>query len=184
LQALKVIMTDKFKTLFSILFFTLSLTLPVLVLIYGFNRWDAMTILVGMGAAFGLLFGVGVLFLLQVQDFTWFTASLPFLFSGFFTVLPDLPGSIDDTAVTTTGALITYFLTLRKKENAPKWILLPLLGAAAYTFFGGTFPGPFDEVFVDILALLVAGAGVRTAEKRNAALPPPDDQNQSALQVE
>jgi hypothetical protein len=177
-------MNDKFKTIFSILFMTLSLTLPALVLIYGFNRWDAMTILVGMGAIFVLLFGIGVLFLLKVQNFTWFTASLPFLFSGFFTVLPDLPGSIDDTAVTTMGALITYFLTLRKKENTPKWILLPLLVAAAYTFFGGTFPGPFDEVLVDILALFVAGAGVRTAEKRYTALTPPDDQNQSAPLVE
>lgn len=158
-------MNDKFKTIFAIIFFFLSLILPVTALIYGVGRWDARTILLAMGAIFVALFAGGVFVLARVQDITWLTASLPFLFSGFYTILPDVPGPIDDTVVTTTGALITYFFALRRNENTPKWILTPLLGAAVYTFFGGVIPGPIDEVLVDVIALLVAGSGVRAADK-------------------
>ena len=159
-------MSDKTKTILAILIFFLSLIAPVTGLLYGYRRWDGLTILLVMAAIFIGLFSLGVLILLRVKDFSWLTASLPFLFSGFYTVLPDLPGSIDDTAVTTAGALITYFFALRRNPATPKWVLIPLLAAAAYTFFGGAIPGAFDEVIVDILALLIAGMGVRTADKK------------------
>lgn len=161
-------MNDKFKTIFAIIIFFLSLTLPVTALLYGVGHWDALTIIFAMGALFVVLFLGGVFVLTTVQDFTWLTASLPFLFSGFYTILPDIPGPVDDTAVTTTGALITYFFALQRNQNTPKWILLPLLAAAAYTFLGGVIPGPIDEVLVDVIALLVAGSGVRAADKQAA----------------
>ncbi len=158
-------MNDKFKTIFAIIFFFLSLTLPVTALLYGVGRWDALTILLAMGAIFVVLFAGGVFVLASVQDITRLTASLPFLFSGFYTILPDVPGSIDDTAVTTAGALITYFFALRRNQNTPKWILIPLLVAAVYTFFGSVIPGPVDEVVVDVVSLLIAGYGMRSADK-------------------
>ncbi len=160
-------MSDKFKTLFAIIFFFLSLTMPVTGLIYGWGRWDALTILLVMGGIFVVLFMGGVLVLLTVRDFTWVTASLPFIFSGMYTVLPDLPGSADDAAVTTAGALITYFLAQRKSETIPKWVVIPLLAAAAYTWLGGSFlPGPVDEVIVDVVALLIAGYSARAADQK------------------
>ncbi|MBC8496657.1 MAG: hypothetical protein ISS57_00935 [Anaerolineales bacterium] len=159
-------MTDKIKTLFAILIFFLSLTMPMTGLIYGMGRWDALTILLVMGGIFVVLFAGGTLILLTVENFTWMTASLPFLFSGLYTVLPDVPGSIDDAAVTSAGALITYFFALRRNASTPKWIIIPLLLAAVYTLLGGTIPGPIDEVAVDVIALLVAGYGVRAADQK------------------
>jgi len=160
-------MTDKIKTLFAILIFFLSLIMPVTGLIYGMGRWDALTILLVMGGIFVVLFAGGVLLLSTVKDFTWMTASLPFLFSSFYTILPDVPGSIDDAAVTSAGALITYFFALRKNESTPKWIIIPLLLAGAYTLLGGSFlPGPVDEVIVDVVALLIAGYGARAADQK------------------
>jgi len=166
-QATYFIGGSKLKTLFAILIFFLSLVMPITGLIYGMGRWDSVTILLVMGGIFVVLFVGGVLILLTVKDFSWLTASLPFLFSGLYTVLPDLPGSVDDAAVTSAGALITYFLTLRKKGSTPRWIIVPLLAAAAYTLLGGNFlPGPVDEVLVDILALLIAGFGSRAADHK------------------
>ncbi len=160
-------MTDKAKTILAILIFFLSLIMPVAGLIYGVGRWDAITILVVMGAIFVTLFAGGVLLLLTVRDFTWMTASLPFLFSSFYSILPDFPGPVDDAAVTSVGALITTFFAMRKSAVTPKWFIIPLLLAAAYTLLGGSFlPGPIDEVLVDIVALLISGYGARRAEQQ------------------
>ncbi len=161
-------MTDKVKTLVAILVFFLSLIAPVAALIYGMGRWDAITILLGMGAIFVVLFAGGVLILFTVKEFTWMTTSLPFLFSSFYTILPDVPGPVDDAVVTSIGALITTFFALRKNESTPKWFVIPLLLAAAYTLLGGNFlPGPIDEVVVDLVALLISGYGARRAEQRS-----------------
>ncbi|MBC8507855.1 MAG: hypothetical protein ISR58_18915 [Anaerolineales bacterium] len=160
-------MTDKLKTVLAIIILFLSLITPVTGLLYGLGRWDALTILLVMGGIFVAFFAGGVLVLATVKDFTWMTASLPFLFSSFYTILPDFPGPIDDAAVTSAGALITYFFALRRNEGTPKWIIIPLLLAGAYTLLGGSFfPGPIDEVVVDVIALLIASYGARTAEKQ------------------
>ncbi len=160
-------MTDKLKTIFAILILFLSLIMPVAGMLYGLGRWDALTILLVMGAIFVVLFAGGVLVLATVNDFTWMTASLPFLFSSFYTILPDFPGPVDDAAVTSAGALITYFFALRRNETTPKWVIIPLLLAGVYTLLGGSFlPGPIDEVVVDVVALLIAGYGARTAEQK------------------
>lgn len=160
-------MSDKIKTFLAILLFFLSLVMPVAGILYGLGRWDALTILLVMGGIFVAFFAGGVLVLATVKDFTWMTASLPFLFSSFYTILPDFPGPIDDAAVTSAGALITYFFALRRNEGTPKWIIIPLLLAGAYTLLGGSFfPGPIDEVVVDVIALLIASYGARTAEKQ------------------
>ena len=160
-------MSDKIKTFLAILLFFLSLVMPVAGILYGLGRWDALTILLVMGGIFVALFAGGVLVLATVKEFTWMTASLPFLFSSFYTIMPDVPGSVDDAAVTSAGALITYFFALRRTESTPKWVIIPLLLAGAYTLLGGSFlPGPIDEVVVDVIALLVAGYGARNAEQR------------------
>lgn len=160
-------MTDKIKTIFAILIFFLSLVMPLVGLIYGWGRWEAFTTLLVMGGIFVVLFAGGTLVLLKVKDFTWVTASLPFLFSSFYTILPDFPGPVDDAAVTSVGALITYFFALRRNASTPKWIIIPLLAAGAYTLLGGSFlPGPVDEVIVDVVALLIAGYGARSADKK------------------
>jgi hypothetical protein len=65
------------------------------------------------------------------------------------------------------GAIFSAFLAIRKNPNAPRWVILPLIAAAVYTFFGGALPGPVDEMLVDTLALLVAVYGSREGERRN-----------------
>ena len=72
----------------------------------------------------------------------------------------------DDAAATTIGALLSYGIALRKQPNTPKWIIIPLVTAGIYTFFGGVIPGPIDEVFVDVVALVIAWISAREGSKR------------------
>jgi hypothetical protein len=87
---------------------------------------------------------------------------MPYIFGAVFSLLPDtIPFSIDDAVTTSTGALFTYILALRKQSKTPKWIIIPLLAAGIYAVIGGFFPGPVDEFLVDVFGLLIAWIGSR-----------------------
>lgn len=165
-------MRDQIKTGSAILSFAAGVTFPLIGIvtsaasIFGWidtNPWVGIVISV---ATFGLFFALGGALLVWVEDISWFTVSLPYLFSTIYTLVPDLiPFQLDDAAAMTVGALLSASLAIHKNPKTPKWILIPLLGAAIYTFFGGTIPGPIDEVLIDFLALLVAGFGFRAADR-------------------
>lgn len=161
-------MADKIKTFLALICFALGVTLPLigiatmLASAFGWiqtEEWVGLAITIG---TFIIFFGMGGLLLLWVKDLSWITVSLPFLFSSLYSFLPDfIPVSLDDAAAMTAGAIFSAFLAIRKNPETPRWVILPLLGAAVYTLLGGILPGPVDELLVDILALLVAAHGAR-----------------------
>jgi len=164
-------MSDKIKTLLALVCFALGVTLPlvwVAASVASVLGWIDTNAWIGVALAVATLlifFLIGVALLASVKDLSWLTVSLPFLFSSLYTLFPDLiPFSIDDAAAMTVGAIFSAFLAIRKNPDAPRWIILPLLGAAGYTLVGGPIFGPLDEMLVDILALLVAAYGARRNE--------------------
>ena len=161
-------MSDKLKTILAFFFFLAALSLPLAGLAYGWWRWDAQTGILLMVGIFAALFIAGVLSLWSVRDLSWLATSLPFLFGGLYTILPDFPLQVDDAAATAAGALLSYALALRKNAKTPKWVLIPLLAAALYALLGGTIPGPGDEIGVDAIALLTSWLGARAGERRAA----------------
>jgi len=166
---------DQRKTLLAGAFFLAALVLPLLGLGFGSWRWNMQTGLLMMVLIFAILFSVGVLLLWRVSDLSWPATSFPFLFGGLYTVLPDVfPLQVDDAAATSAGALFTFALALRKNPKTPKWVLLPLLAAGLYALLGGTFPGPIDELLVDIVVLLIAWRGARRAEMPSPELAQPE----------
>ena len=165
-------MADKLKTVLALISFALGVTLPligVVATVASAMGWIETNAWVGVGVAVATLlifFLVGVLLLASVKDLSWLSVALPFLFSALYSWIPDfILFSIDDAAVMTAGAIFSAFLAIRKNPNAPRWVALPLIGAAIYTFFGGTLPGPIDEMLVDILALVVAVYGANQGGK-------------------
>jgi hypothetical protein len=162
------LMNDKIKTFLALIFFALGVTLPLIGVaasVASVLGWIQTDPWVGVAIAVATLivfFVIGVALLAGVKDLSWLTVSLPFVFSALYSWIPDLiPFSIDDGAAMTAGAIFSAFLAIRKNSNAPRWVALPLIGAAVYTFFGGALPGPIDEMLVDILALAVALYGAR-----------------------
>lgn len=159
-------MADRIKIILAVVLFLLALLLPWVGLGVGWYNWDLQTGILIMFGAFVALFILGGLALSRVKDLSWLTVSLPYLLSLGYTVSPDLiPLGADDAAVTALGSLMTYALALRKDPNTPRWIIIPLLGAAVYVFFGGIIPGGLDELVVNLLALAVAVMGANRAEK-------------------
>jgi hypothetical protein len=59
------------------------------------------------------------------------------------------------------GAGVSFFLWLRKQPRIPKWIVIPLAAAVAYTWVGGLFPLPFDELLVYLASGLATYYGLR-----------------------
>ncbi|HNB54393.1 MAG TPA: hypothetical protein PK530_20775 [Anaerolineales bacterium] len=165
-------MADKLKTFLALIFFALGVTLPLIGVattmasMFGWIKTEAWVGIALAVATLLLFFLIGVALLASVKDLSWLTVILPFLFSALYTWIPDLiPFSIDDAAAMTAGAIFSAFLAIRKNPNAPRWVALPLIGAAIYTFFGGALPGPIDEMLVDILAVVVAVYGANQGNK-------------------
>jgi hypothetical protein len=165
-------MGDRLKIFLAILFFIGALILPLMGLGIGWYNWDFETGLAIMTAFFFALFILGGVILFQVKDLSWLTVSLPYLFGFGYTFSPDLiPLGGDDAAVSAVGSVMAYLLALRKDPRTPKWIIIPLLLAAAYTFIGGPIPGGLDELIVNVLAIGVAGYGVNRATKEDQEPP-------------
>lgn len=188
---------DKVKMTLAIICFILAIIIPVIIILSGGSitlvqvvqqnqgRGDGVNLprnvvitLAGALAAFLVCAGLAIAILYTVKDLTWLGASLPFLFSTVYTtslvdIIPDLApfiGNVDDGAVVTFGAIFSMLLTLRRNGRAPKWVFIPLIVAAIYTFFGGIFPGALDEIVVQVLSYLTFAYGV---SKR---LPPPEEE--------
>jgi hypothetical protein len=151
----------------AVLFFVGALVFPIIGLIVGWLKWDALVGFIIMTAIFLVMCVVGGLLLFSVKDLTWVSVYIPYIFSALYGFLPDaIPLSIDDAAATTAGAVFSFVLALRKNPQTPKWIFIPLLVAGIYALAGGTIPGGFDEAIVDILALIIAWIGTRQGEKK------------------
>jgi hypothetical protein len=158
------LMSDRLKTFIALALFISTLVLPLIGLGVGWYNWDVKTGLVIMTILFLLFFALGGVVLLRVKDLSWLTVSLPYLFGIGYTLSPDLiPLGADDAAVTAAGSIMAYVLALRKDQRTPRWIIIPLLLAAVYVFFGGPIPGVIDELFVDIMAIIISGYAVNQA---------------------
>jgi hypothetical protein len=161
-------MSDRVKIILSILLFVSALIFPFFGLAIGWSNWDIETGVIFMGVIFLLLFVLGGFVLFRVKDLSWLTVSLPYLFGVGYTLSPDLvPFGGDDAVTTAVGSLMAYFLALRKDSRTPNWIIIPLLFAAIYTLFGGMIPGGIDEVIVNLLAISLAGYGVKQATQED-----------------
>jgi hypothetical protein len=148
--------SDRIKIFIAVVCFISALILPLLGLLYGWWRADLVLGIVMMVSVFLTMSIFGVIVLFRVNRLTWITISLPYLFGAGYSFLPDaIPISLDDAAVTTSGAILSYILALRKQPNTPKWAFMFLVAAGIYTIFGGLIPGPLDEFLVDFTALLL-----------------------------
>jgi len=162
-------MHDKLKTILAGFFFVAALILPLFGLFIGWWKWDLSTGFILMLGIFIILCITGILLLLRVKDLSWIAVYMPYVFGSVYGFLPDsIPFSLDDAAATTAGAIFAFVLALRKQPKTPKWIILPLVAAGIYAFWGGTLPGPVDEFLVDALALVLAWAGTRQGKNRLA----------------
>ena len=160
-------MGDRLKIFLAILFFIGALILPLMGLGIGWYNWDFETGLAIMTAVFFALFILGGVILYQVKDLSWLTVSLPYLFGVGYVLTDLIPLGGDDAAVSAVGSGMAYLLALRKDPRTPKWIIIPLLLAAAYAFIGGPIPGGLDELIVNILAIGIAGYGVNRATRED-----------------
>ncbi|HBX69163.1 MAG TPA: hypothetical protein DEH25_07225 [Chloroflexi bacterium] len=169
-------MSDRLKIILAILLFIAALLLPLIGLGIGWYNWDVQTGLWIMVITFLGLFSLGGVVLFRVQDLTWLTVSLPYLFGIAYTLSPDLiPLGGDDAVVAAVGSIMAYILALRKDPRTPKWIIIPLLIGAAYMFLGGPIPGGLDELIVNILAVALAGYGIGRTAKAGGGLIEPEN---------
>lgn len=180
-------MREKVKIILAFLLFIATLVIPILVggLVGGYqwiNR-DAQanfstvytTSVIVAISTYLVLFALAVFLLFRAKGLTWIGASLPYLFSIVYSALfvdlvPDITpivGQIDDGTAMTFGAIFSSLLTLHRNPKTPKWVFLPLVLAAIYTFFGGVFPGQFDELLVQSISFLTFALGInRQISKR------------------
>lgn len=155
-------MSDRLKVVLAVILFLAALILPLVGLLIGWWQWDVKTGILIMAGVFILLSIIGVLLLSRVKDLSWLGVYLPYIFGAAYGFLPDaIPLSIDDAITTSTGAILSVLLAIRKQPKTPKWILLPLLAGGIYTLFGGVIPVPVDEFLVDAAALVIAWLGTR-----------------------
>lgn len=169
-------MSDRLKIFLALVFFIAAIVLPLMGLGIGWVNWDIETGLVLMGVIFLAFFILGGVTLYQLEDLSWLTVSLPYLFGLGYTLSPDLiPLGGDDAAVTAVGSVMAYLLALRKDPRTPKWIIIPLLLAAGYTLIGGPIPGEIDELIVNVLAVSIAGYGINLNSRK--------DKNNSELEA-
>ena len=83
-------MSDRLKVILAILLFIAALLLPLIGLGIGWFNWDVQTGLLIMVITFFVLFMLGGIVLFRVQDLTWLTVSLPYLFGIGYALSPDL----------------------------------------------------------------------------------------------
>ena len=146
-------MTIKIKRLSGV-FFILSFIFPIISLIVGWlgGGWK-VGVISGL-ITFGLFFLLGLIFSMWVQTPSWFTIMLPIIFGLIYGLLPNfIPLPFDDAIVAAAGAIITFALAIKKYTDIPKWILVPLFGAALYTIVGPLIPGPVDDLIVNIISI-------------------------------
>lgn len=144
-------MTDQTKSCLSVLAYLSMIVLPIVGLLIGWIGWNIRTGAVTALIIFTVFFLLGGGFLAFVKNLSWLTVGLPLFMATTYSILPNMPGSIDDTVVMIAGAMLTFVLWLRKQPETPKWIVFPLLISSFYTLVGGWLPGPVDELFVAVI---------------------------------
>jgi len=155
-------MSDKVKFLLAGSSLIGSLVLPLVGLFYGWWNWNVVTGLILMAGIFLILMIFSGYLLFRIKDLSWLSVYMPFVFGTVYGFLPDsILYSFDDAAATTVGAILSYSLAIKKQPDTPKWIIIPLLAAGIYAFFGGAFLGPVDEFLVDAAALILAWLGTK-----------------------
>ena len=163
-------MSDKLKIALAVVLFVTALAAPFGVWFFVTKESGLAWGIAAAAATFVLFFLLSVILLFRVKDYSWASASLPYVFGSLYTLLPDaILGSIDDSAMMGLGSVFTTALALRRNPRTPKWIFLLLFGSAAYAFFGGALPGPLDEAIVTGLSYLVYIYSSNKADQEHAA---------------
>lgn len=154
---------DRMKIILALVLFAAVLLVPALVLLYFVSQDDLATGLLAAGGTLALLLLLAFLLIVTIRKQTWFSSSLPIILGALYSLIPDaIIGPVDDGAALTGGALISFVLWLRKQPNLPKWVVLPGLAAAVYTWLGGGFlPGPIDELIVYAISAGMTLSGLR-----------------------
>jgi hypothetical protein len=150
--------SDKNKFWIAIACFTAMLILPVAAFMVGWIGWDIKKGALAAVAVFLTFFICGCGILLLIKKIPAPVACMPFVIGYIYAVLPiPIPGPMDNTGVALIGALLSYVLWLRRTPATPRWIVIPMLFAAAYNMIGWMIPGPFDEFFIYLFCTAVAG---------------------------
>lgn len=114
-------MTDKTKTRFSVLAYIFMIIFPPVGFLIGWIGWNIRTGIITALILFAVFLFLGSVFLMIVNNLSWFNVSLPLIGTAIYTILPiSLPGPIDDTIIMTAGAMFTFTLWLRKQPETPK----------------------------------------------------------------
>lgn len=147
-------MSDSSKSCLSIIFFTSAFLLPMLGFAGGWAIWDLKTGTEIALIIFGFFFLAAIITLLLVKRPSWLIICLPFVVGFLYTIIPDpLLGPFDDTLMMLIGSVLTFILWKKRQPRVSNWIILPLLGVAAYELIGGFIPGPFDEIVITFIAV-------------------------------
>lgn len=163
-------MSDKLKIALAVVLFITALAAPFVVLFFVTKESGFTWGIAAAAATFVFFFLLSVLLLFRLKDYSWFSASLPYVFGSLYTLLPDaILGSMDDSVMMGLGSVFTTALALRRNPRTPKWVFLLLFGSAIYSLFGGALPGPIDEAIVTGLSYLVYIYGSKKADQEQTA---------------
>ena len=153
---------DRLKLGAAVLLFALGMVAPLVTGLVVYARTDQVltAVLAAGGLYLALIALVAVLFG-TMKRYGWLAASTPLLLSALYALLPDLIPFRGRRNQHGRGAGVSFFLWLRKQPRIPKWIVIPLAAAVAYTWVGGLFPLPFDELLVYLASGLATYYGLR-----------------------
>lgn len=163
-------MSDKLKIILAVILFLTALAAPFVVLYFVTKESGLTWGFAAAAATFVSFFLLSMLLLFRLKDYSWLSASLPYIFGSLYTLMPDtILGSLDDSAMMGLGSLFTTALAFRRNPRTPKWVFLLLFGSALYAFFGGALPGPIDEAIVTMLSYLAYIYGSKKADEEQTA---------------
>ena len=148
--------------------FLCAFVLPVIGMVAGWIGSGFKTgAIVGL-ATFAFFFVLGGLFAALTEKPSWFAVSLPFISGVLYSAISPFPLPFDDIVVASAGAITSAALYLKHYENAPKWIVIPLVVSALYTLVGEFVPSPVDEFLVGIIALGTTAVAAQVSQTKGA----------------
>jgi len=146
---------DKQKGYLSCSFMVLAFILPLVGFAYGTSQYDVTTGATIAAGVFVLLMLGAIVIALTIEHISWLFTFLPLLSSFIYSIAPDfVPGPVEDLIVLAVGAFFTLVLIVKKV--APSYVLLAVLVAGVYAWFGREwFPGFVDELMLFAFVLLL-----------------------------